>query len=291
VRVLVTGAGGLVGGRLVSLLEPAFRVIVAQHRALPPAGLPAVPLDLGDPRSIEAALDSARPDAIIHAAALGVDDCEARPSDAEAVNVRAAETLARLSSRRGLRLLAFSTDLVFLGDRSFQREEDPPSPLQAYGRSKLLGEEAILAADPGAAVLRLALVHGLGYGPRPSASESIAWALRAGRPLRLFTDQYRTPLDVDSIAAAVASLLRTQGRGRYHLGGPERLSRHALGLRVGEVLGLPTAGITGVTREELPLAAPRPLDTSLDSGRAQREFGWVPRPLAAGIREGRAEPG
>ena len=141
----------------------------------------------------------------MHAAVLGrADHCEARPEEAERVNARLPGTLAAACRERGLRLVALSTDLVFAGDRAF-REEDAPGPLSVYGRTKLAGEEAVLAADPGAAVARVALVLGRGHGPRGTSSESVAWALRAGRTVRLFTDEYRTPVDPGSVADAVAT--------------------------------------------------------------------------------------
>ena len=268
-----------------------FSVVAARHASPPPENLPEVSLDLRSAASIEAAFDRARPDAVVHAAALGVDACEADPAAAEAMHVRVPEALARRCRRRSLRLLALSTDLVLPGDRPFSREADPAGALLEYGRTKLLGEQAVLGADPGAAVLRVALVHGRGHRPGGTASEAIAWALRAGRTLRLFTDQYRTPVDAESVAAAVAALLRRGGNGLYHVGGPERLSRYDLGLRVARLLGLPAHLLQGVTQAEHTPGAPRPLDTSLDCGRARRELGWTPRELDIGIREGRAEAG
>jgi dTDP-4-dehydrorhamnose reductase len=250
-----------------------------------------VRLDLLSSASLEAALDEVRPDAVVHAAALASpDDCEASPALAEALNVRAPEALARACGRRGIRLLALSTDLVFDGSRSPVSEADAPAPVLLYGRTKLAGEEAVLAEAPGSAVLRVALVLGRGHGQRGTASESVAWALAAGRTVKLFTDQFRTPIDAASVADAVARLLRSPGSGRYHLGGPERVSRHTLGLRVASVLGLPASGIQAVTQAELPQAARRPGDVALESSRARNELGWVPRPLDAAIREGRPGP-
>ncbi len=290
-RVLVTGAGGLVGGRLALLLAPDFDVRAGCHLARPPPGLVAVPLDLLSPASLGAAIDHARPDAIVHAAALAdADRCEGQPAEAEAVNVQASADLARRCARQGIRLAALSTDLVFRGTGSFYKETERPEPILTYGRTKLRGEEAILAQAPGSVVLRVSLVHGRGYGPRPTASEAIAWALRARRTLRLFTDQYRTPVDTASLAAALSVVLRGRGQGLYHLGGPERLSRHALGLRVASALGLPPHGIEAATQAAMSLAAPRPADVSLDSSRAVRELGWAPRGVEDAVREGRAGP-
>ena len=283
----MTGAGGLVGGRLATLLSATHDVVGGVRTHPAPAGIPHVRFDLEQTATLEAALDKARPDAVVHAAALpDPDACEREPARAQACNADAPGRLARLCRARGARLVALSTDLVFAGDRPWYGEDDEPAPVLAYGRSKLAGEGAVLAEDPRAVVLRLPLVYGRGHGPRATASESVAWALAAGRPLRLFTDQVRTPVDAESVADAIARVLAGDHAGRFHLGGPERVSRHELGTRVAAALRLDARLITAVRQGDLPLA-PRPADVSLDNRRAREVLGWRPRALDLGIREGR----
>jgi dTDP-4-dehydrorhamnose reductase len=291
-RVLVTGAAGLLGGRVAALLAERFEVLAARHRSAPPSGLAAIDLDLLEAASIDGALERGRPDAVVHCAAQSDPDrCEREPRPAELLNVEAAATLAQACRRRGLRLVALSTDLVFAGDRSFVSEEDAPGPVLVYARTKLAGEQAVLAEAPDAAVLRVALVAGRGHGAKGTSTESIAWALRAGRPLRLYTDQVRTPIDSFSVADAVARALERPVAGRFHVGGPERVTRFELGRRVATVLGLGTERISPASHADIPQEAPRPADTSLDSSRARRQLGWEPRSLADAIRDGRPAPG
>jgi dTDP-4-dehydrorhamnose reductase len=287
----VTGAGGLLGGRLATLLHAdGFTVVGGRHAAGLPSGVLETALDLLDPGSVARALEATRAEAVLHSAVLQVDACEARPAEAEALNHRATGFLARACRVGGLRLVALSTDLVFAGDRRFVSEEDAARPTQVYGRTKLAGEEAALAAHPDAVVARVALVVGRGHGPRGTASEGIAWALRRAGSLRLFADEYRTPVDPESVARALALLLRGNATGRFHLGGPERVSRYELGLRVARALGLPTHGIEAARQAE-HVGPARPPDVSLDITRARRELGWAPRPLDEVLAEGRAEPG
>ena len=287
----MTGAGGLLGGRLATLLHAdGFGVVGGRHAAGLPPGILETPLDLLDPGSVARALEATRPEAVLHAAVLQADACEARPAEADALNHRATGSLARACRAGGLRLVVLSTDLVFAGDRPFVSEEHAARPIQTYGRTKLAGEDAALAAHPDAAVARVTLVVGRGHGPRGTASEAIAWALRAARPLRLFTDEYRTPVDPESVARGVALLLRGKATGRFHLGGPERVSRYELGLRVARALGLPTDGIEAA-RQADHVGPARPPDVSLDITRARRELGWAPRPLDEVLSEGRAQPG
>ena len=288
VRVLVTGAGGLLGGRLAELLAAAHDVVAVRHRSPVPDGLDIVDADLLDAPALARALEQARPDAVLHSAALAdADRCEREPDLARRCNVDLSFRVAQACRARGIRLVALSTDLVLAGDRAGSSEDVPAAPILVYGRTKLDGETAILDEAPEAAVLRIALVLGRGFGPRTTASEGIASALAAGRTVRLFTDQYRTPVDPESVADAVARVLARSASGRFHVGGPERLSRHAMGLRVARLLGLPESGIEPVSQASAPAGVARPADVSLDCARADRELGWRPRPLDEAIRESR----
>lgn len=291
-RILVTGASGLLGGRLAQLLARRHAVTAARHTAATPLGLETAPLDLRSEDSVVAALAAARPDVVVHAAACAdVDMCEREPEMARLLNALATERLASLCRERGCRLIALSTDLVLTGDRAMSDESVAASPILEYGRSKRLAEQAVLAASVEFAVARVALVLGRGYGPRSTASEGIASALGAGDRVRLFTDQFRTPVDPESVAEAIGRIAEGRGSGLFHLGGPERLSRCDLGLRVARVLGLDPGLIDAAEQRRQPVGVLRSADCSMDCSRARRELGWEPRPLDEAIRESRLSPG
>lgn len=289
-RVLLTGASGLLGGRLAPLLARDHTVVAAVHRAPAPDGFATVPFDLANPDTVAVAFEAARPDAVIHAAALAdADACEREPERAVALNVTGTALLAVTCARRGARLVVLSTDLVFDGSKGGLREDDLAQPLLHYGRTKLEAEKEALRRCSGSVVVRVALVCGRGHGPRATASEAVAWAVARGQRPRLFTDQHRTPVDPESVAVALAALVRGRGEGRYHLGGAERVSRYELGARVASALRLDAAVLEATTQASHP-GLPRPADVSLDSTRARRELGFAPRPLDEMIRSGRPAP-
>jgi dTDP-4-dehydrorhamnose reductase len=289
--VLVTGAGGRLGGRLAVLLGSRFRVVAGVHRAPTPRTVPTQALDLSDARSVADALAATGARAVVHCAALAdADACERDPDAARRLNVTASETLARACEAQGAVLVAVSTDQVLSGERPFWSETDPARPLSVYGRTKLDGEQAVLGLCRSSAIVRVALLSGRVHGAHPSCTEAVAWALRAGRPLRLFTDQLRTPVDPESVAHAIAALLHRQARGVFHLGGPERLSRHELGVRVAAVLRLDPRPIQAVKQADLAFDAPRAADASLNSSHARDVLGWEARPLDEAIRSGRSGP-
>lgn len=290
--MLVTGAGGLLGGALCEALAPSREVWAGVHHAAPPPGFPSVVMDLERPETLAAAQQASRAAVVLHCAALAdADACERDPARARALNVDASAALADACARSGVRLALISTDLVFGPERGLppRDEADPARALSVYGATKLEAEQIALRT-PGNAVFRVALVSGRGHGPRGSATEGLAWALRAGRPLRLFRDQFRTPVDPVSLARLLSAWAASGHDGLFHAGGPERVSRLELGHRVATVLGLPTAGLEAVDQDDTLAAAVRPREAAMDSARATRLLGYVPEALDAAIRAGRTAP-
>lgn len=287
-RILITGAGGLVGGRLATLLSTSHETTALIRRAGAPDGVPSVSADLIDPKAVESALRAAGADTVIHCAALAdPETCEREPARARRDNVDATRTLAAACRAQGTRLILISTDLVYDGTAAFSTELSATGPLMEYGRSKLGAENAAIETCPDSVVLRIALVCGQGYGRRWSASEGIAHRLKQGEPVTLFDDEWRTPIDPESVAEAIATVLGRPGvSGRFHLGGLIRLTRYELGATVGALYGLDRSLLRRATRSSHP-GAPRPRDVSLDIGLAQATLDWSPRPLTVALREGR----
>jgi len=278
VRVLVTGASGLLGWWLVRVLHDAgYRVYAAVHRRQPPGLEEAATtrLDLEDPGSIYRALEEARPDLVLHAAAYtDVDGCEQNPARALRVNYHGAAALAKAAARRGtVALIYISTDYVFPGTRGLYREEDPPRPVNYYGLSKLLGEAAA-AAHPGKAVA--VRVSGLyGYSPTGKRNFGITVLERLLRRERVkaFRDQRLSPTYVPDLASRITRLIEAlhEAPSVLHLAGPPA-TRLEYARALARLLGAPEELIEPASMESLRLPAPRPRDSSLDTARA-REMG------------------
>lgn len=287
-RVLVTGAGGLLGGRLCELLS-ARHTVTAQIRVQPaPEGLPILSVDLADPGKVAEVVSRLRPEAVIHAAALAdAEVCERDPVRAARDNEFASRTLARACAANRARLIAISSDLVFDGESSFSSEASPTNPSTEYGRSKVLAEGAVREECPGSVVLRVGLICGRGHGLRRSGSEAILQRLRRGERVTLYEDEWRTPVDPESVAQAIQAVLdRPATLGIYHIAGNERLTRAELGERVAALHGLDSSLIQRAPQAS-HRGAPRPRDVSLDTTRATRELGFDPRRLDEVLREGR----
>jgi dTDP-4-dehydrorhamnose reductase len=279
-RILITGASGQLGGYLLRELRGGVGEVVAWSgsRAGELFGHTLRPVELSKSASIADAFDEARPDLVIHAAAMArVSDCYADPEKARRVNAAATATLAELSARRGARFVFVSSDLVFDGARGRYTEQDSPSPLSEYGRSKAAAEPTTRAV-PRAAVARVSLLYGPSLIGRPSFFDEQMTALRGGRPVTLFEDEFRSPLDLATAARALVALAESECAGVVHVGGPERMSRLELGQRLAKHLGLSGAGIIAVRRDQSPAPEPRPRDVSLDSSHWRQLFPTLPWP-------------
>src|SRR5262249_39316920 len=266
-RVLVTGASGQLGGYLLRRLPDSGLTVTAWSgsRRGEFFGYPLQPVDLGDADAVRVAFHQARPDVVLHAGALPRPAaCHRTPNLARRINTEGSSLLAELATEARARLLFVSTDLVFDGERGNYREDDAPSPLSIYGRTKADAEAAVLAV-PRSGVVRVSLLYGPSVVGRPSFFDEQVAALRAGRPVTLFADEWRTPLALCTAAEALVKLAQSDFTGLLHLGGPERLSRLEMGQRLADFLGVASSTIVAVNRADIPSPEPRPRDTSLDS--------------------------
>jgi dTDP-4-dehydrorhamnose reductase len=287
-HILVTGASGQLGGYLLWRLSASDLTVTAWSgsRAGSLFGYPLHPMDLAHADVVRAAFHQARPDVILHAGALArIGDCHRDPELARRVNTQGSALLAELAAEAGARLVLISTDLVFDGERGGYREDDAPSPLSVYGRTKADAEKAVLAV-PRSVVVRVSLLYGPSVVGRPSFFDEQVAALRAGRPVTLFADEWRTPLALSTAAEALLELALSDFTGLLHLGGPERLSRLEMGQRLGGFLGVPALTIVTVNRADIPSPEPRPRDTSLSSLRWR---GLFPKVRWPSMREGLQE--
>lgn len=271
-RVLLTGASGFVGNWLLKT-APGNVEILAQHHSreipiLPPHAA-ALSLNLLQPDW--SAVLAFKPEVILHCAALSSPErCESQPEAAHQINFSAAAQLCDLAVQIGARLIFTSTDLVYGGARGWYSESDPPQPINAYTRAKVAAERYLLANHPNAAVARCALVYGRSLHGQPTFTETMIERLRRGEPVALFCDEYRTPVPVDALAAALWELAGNEFTGVLNLGGAQKVSRYDMGRIICEILSLPESLLLPRKIVEMRFAAPRAPDCSLDTSLARQ---------------------
>lgn len=272
-QILILGSSGFLGAQVVR--HAGAPVLAASRGAGPasPADVEDCPWEASDHDGLVQLLD--RPDlrAVILCAAMARGgDCESEPRAARALNVELPARVAAECAQRGLRLVHVSTDLVFGAEEPSAggfRESDPTRPLGVYAETKREGELAALREHPAALVARLPLLFGDSLDRGVGASDALVAAVEAGRRPKLFTDEFRTPLDVVEAAAALVELARGTSSGVLHVAGPTRLSRYELGQLVLEAARMPLDAIEAARSSDLELDPPRPTDASLDASRAR----------------------
>jgi dTDP-4-dehydrorhamnose reductase len=276
-RVLLLGAAGQLGTDLAAALAGPDLVALARRD-----------LDVTDPAALERALAAASPAVVVNATAENrVDDAEADPAPAFAVNAVAAHHLARLAARRGARLVHFSTDYVFGAAGPGPYAEDaPPAPLGAYGASKAAGEWLVRAASPRHLVIRVSGLYGAAgsRGKGGNFVETMLRLAREGRPLRVVADQVLAPTPTADVAEATRRLLAADPPGGvYHLASAGACSWFEFARRIFDLCGL-APDLAPTSSEAWGAPARRPANSVLlDTRRAA--LGLPPlRPWADALR-------
>ncbi len=265
-RILVTGASGQLGSYILHELWQRGLSATAWSRRpnVESFGYRCHQVDLCEVDQVVEAFRAAKPDVVIHAAAMsGVGDCFRDPTQARRTNNTASRLLAELAQRQPARFVYVSTDLVFNGEKQWYQETDCPAPLSVYGQTKAAAERAVLA-HPQHLVLRISLLFGPALNGRPSFFDQQIQSLRTGTACKLFEDEWRTPLSLQLGAQGLLTAAASDVSGILHLGGLERMTRLEMGQRLAQVLGVDQQLCMAVRREDVTAAEPRPRDTSLN---------------------------
>jgi dTDP-4-dehydrorhamnose reductase len=232
------------------------------------------------------ALQRLRPAAVLNAAGFTDVARAERPehrAELELLNRDAPAALARACARLGLPLVQLSTDYVFDGSRRTPYvEDDLPAPLQAYGRSKLEGERAVLAELPGALVARTSTLYGSGARTRPHYVDAVLRQARQAERLEVVRTPVASPTYAPDLAAALIDLLDAEAGGVVHVANDGQCSRLELARQAVAAAGLP------VPVEERPETAgslSRPAFCALDCSRFRQLCGRPLRPWEAALRE------
>lgn len=196
-RSVIIGAGGRLGGALCDACSPLHSVTKLRHKDL----------DLGNLTSIQAVLGDLDYDTLWLTAALtDVDYCESHPNQAKTVNAEAVKAIAQFSAEKGARVILFSTDYVFDGEKDdLYLEDDTTSPLNIYGQSKLKAENYALAASDRHLVIRLSWL----FGPtRPGFPDWVIKQAMKTDSLSIVSDRRSSPTYTNDVIAALTPMIR-----------------------------------------------------------------------------------
>lgn len=275
-RILLIGTGGQVGHELQRTLAPLGEVHGVDYPAI----------DLADPRALRALCRETKPGLIVNAAAYtAVDKAESDEALATAINGTAPGVIAEEAKRRAIPLVHFSTDYVFAGESARPyREGDAVAPINAYGRGKLAGEDAIRQSGAAHLILRTSWIYALRGG---NFLLTIARLARQREELRVVDDQTGSPTWARLVAEAVAQILAATGVARgwqplaergglYHLTASGQCSWFDFAVAIRAHLDAdagPIARIVPIGSEQYPTAARRPTFSVLDCDLLAERFG------------------
>jgi dTDP-4-dehydrorhamnose reductase len=204
--------------------------------------------------------------------------CELDREMAWRLNVEGVANLLAAAVPRGARLVHLSCDLVFSGRSGTGGyvEADRPDPVTVYGATMVAAEERVLAADPGACVLRISLPMGPSFNGHAGAIDWIQSRFRAARPATLYFDEVRTPTYTDCLNALFEALLASRLAGIFHGGAARRLSLYEIAQVVNRVGGYDPALLHGIYRREAGPVPPRAGNVALDSSKLRAALGYDP---------------
>lgn len=294
--VLITGSNGLLGQKLVKLLSthPIYRIIACsrgqnrlQHNRLQHSehNYHYVELDITKPEQIERIFNEYQPDVVIHCAAMTqADQCETHQDLCAEVNLEATKLLIQACQAHNSFFCFLSTDFIFDGKAGPYDESAQAKPINYYGQSKWLAEQAIQNSSIDWAIVRTVLVYGV--SDEKSRSNFILWvkkSLEQGKPLKIVNDQWRTPTLVEDLAQGCALILQAQATGVYNLAGAELLTPYDMAHATADYFGLDTRLITSTSSDAFPQAAKRPVKTGLIINKAKQTLGYAPCSFKEGI--------
>ncbi|MDP2673764.1 MAG: dTDP-4-dehydrorhamnose reductase [Dehalococcoidia bacterium] len=257
-RILITGGRGQLGRSLEDAL--------AQHQV---SALGHDELDITDAKAVARALDKLRPELVIHAAAwTDTAGCEADPQRAVLINGEGSGVVAEGCSRAGAAMVYISSNEVFDGTaREPYREDDAPNPVNAYGRSKLAGEDRVRSTLERHYIVRTAWLYGAGRVSFPE--KVLQMAAKTGR-LKGVADEIASPTWTADLAGGIAALIADASWGTYHLTNSGYCSRLQWIKEVLRIRGLTGVGVERTTQEEFGAPYRKPVFSALNLEKARR---------------------
>jgi dTDP-4-dehydrorhamnose reductase len=256
VKVVVTGAAGMLGGDVVT---------VARAEGHEVAALAHDDLDVTDPVRVDRVIGRERPDAVVNCAAYtAVDAAESDPKQAELVNAQGAGFVADAAAKAGAKVIYVSTDYVFDGDKQAPyRESDDPNPINVYGRTKLGGERATALVTKRSFIVRTSWL----FGPRGgNFVETMLRAGQGGGPVVVVHDQVGCPTYTGHLAIGIVRLLDSTAFGYHHMAGGGSCSWYEFALEIFRQAEVVTR-VMATTSEMMQRPAARPRNSVLVSGR------------------------
>lgn len=289
-RILVTGSNGLLGQKLVTLLQHDKNVhLIATARGaltLPLTAGDFYSLDITDKEMAVSVIHQAKPEVVINTAAMTqVDLCETEHQACIANNVTGVENLISACQKNKARLIHISTDFIFDGTEGPLDENAEPHPINFYGESKLASEQLLRFSEIEWCILRTVLVYGV--TPDLSRTNIVLWvkkSLEEGKKISVVNDQWRTPTLAEDLAMGCFLAATKKAKGVYNISGKDFLTPYDIALQTATFFKLDSSLITATDSSRFKQPAQRPLKTGFIIEKAKKELGYKPHSFLEGLQ-------
>lgn len=283
-KLLITGSSGLLGLNFCLEAMNAHEVIGVDRAKLKSPPFRTIQADLLDEGAVDRVLDEARPEWLVHCAALAdLDACEENPDLARRLNADLPSALAKACGRRGIRMVQISTDAVFDGTKSgVYTEEDAPNPVSVYSRTKLEAERAVLEANPEAIVARVNF-FGWSLGGRRSLAEFFFNNLTRNKSMSGYTDVIFCPMHAAHLSQTLLKMLAKGLRGLYHAVGPQPMSKYQFGVEIARKFKMNDGEISPKSIQASSLIARRAHNLYLSVNKLSTDLGEPLPSFSAGL--------
>lgn len=280
--LLITGVAGVPGFNAMSYFSakyPGQVVGIRQADNFQQAGPGIVPCNAEDREGLQRLFDTYRFASVLDCAGnCALRQCELAPDLAWRINVEGVCNLLSQTTQCGARLVHLSCDLVFSGEDGHGGyvETDPTDPVTVYGKTMVAGEEAVLAADPSACILRISLPMGVSFSGHAGAIDWIASRFKKSRPATLYLDEIRTPTYTDCLNRLYERMLSNDLSGIFHAGARRRLSLFQIAQIINRVGGYEPDCLIGIPRHEAGPIPPRAGNVCMDCSKLVDVLGGDP---------------
>ena len=282
-RILITGANGMLGQRVVEYYSSKENVDLLATSVEDRAVIDLadyIPCDVKSRESIKKVIYDYCPDFIIHTAAFtNVDLSEKMREDAWKINVKGVEYIAEAARAIDANIIHISTDYIFDGKSGPYDENALPNPIGYYGRTKLASENVLKISGTLFTILRTNVLYGIALNSRPDFVRWVINSLSNNERIRIVKDQINNPTFIDDLVQAINKIIEFRKTGVYNIGGKEFLSRFEFTNRIAEYFNFNKNLITPILTEELNQPARRPLKSGLLILKAETELGYKPHSI------------
>ena len=288
-KILITGANGLLGQKLVEHYEtdPTVEVVstgLGRNRNRP-GRYTYVSMDVSSESEAQSIIGMAMPDVVINTAAMtNVDKCELDREGCWKLNVSAVHNIIKACEANGSFLIHLSTDFIFDGENGPYEEDNAPNPQSYYAESKLAAEALLEKSTILWAIARTMLVYGVVQDM--SRSNIILWvkkSLEEGKQINVVNDQWRTPTLAEDLAKGCALIAKKKAQGIFHISGKNLLTPYEMAMATARFFNLNAALIEEVDGSVFKQTAKRPIRTGFILNKAREVLGYEPVSFTEGL--------